>query len=144
MTTIPFDSVHEALYWFFNEQWVEDSKPADARSIDLRRDLGGKKQPYCPKSCDVPKTWDAAKAMRHILDRLTARNYYIIAAYYHRHGATQAEVALDCGLLGGDRSVRRIKDEVIKKVQADILAAGIVRPPKQGETKYAEDSTAVG
>ena len=92
-----------------------------------------------PTRDDVETVAKAFLNIGWILNRLTARNFCILREHYRRRGATQAEVAMLCGLSGGDRCVRRIQGFLVAKVEAEMVKIGIVRIPKPGEMKYARD-----
>ena len=136
VTTYPFNSVHEALSWFFNRAWVRNCRPAEPRSLEMIR------YQYSPKREDPEVVARAFIAIKAVLDRaLNARSHCILAEHYRKRGATQAEVALHCGLKS-DRGVRYIRDIVVKRLEAVFVKRGIVRIPKPGEIKYAREEGA--
>lgn len=131
MLTIPFGSVHEALSWFFNKNWV--------RPQGRLRSPGFVRYQASPTRDDPEAVTKAFLCVWCVLNRLSARNFCILREHYHQRGATKAEVAILYGLAGGDRCVRRILGSLVEDLQAEMIKIGIVRLPKTGEMKYARD-----
>lgn len=131
MLTIPFDDVHAALSWWFNRSWVR--KQSRLRSPVLVRYQSS------PTRDDPETVAKAFLCIAWVLNRLSARNFYILREHYSHRGATKAEVAILYGLAGGDRCVRRILCGLVGVLQAEMIKIGIVRLPKTGEVKYARD-----
>jgi len=132
ITTFPFDSVHAALSWFFNKEWIRNSRPKEPRTMEPI------KYNYTPKREDAEIVMKAALAVSRGLERFcTNREFCVLRQHYIKKGPTQAEVAICYDLT--DRGVRYIRERVMERLEDNFVKLGIVRTPKPGEPKYAKD-----
>lgn len=126
-----FTSVHTALQWFFNHDWVR--APRDVCSIKLLKVDGGS-----PRMDDVEKIYNTFVAVDKVLNELNPKQFFILRNEYARKSRGQAEVACFLNLSGGDRSVRDIRDRILPKLEVRLIEERVLSAPHYEEPLYAE------
>lgn len=111
-----FDTVQDALRWYFNRSWIRP--PADARSMQPI------KISTSPRMEDTAKIIEFEAKIHAILDQLPGRDYGILRGTYHRKGQTQAEMAALHDLT--DRGVRDVRDRLLRNLEPDFIRLGLL------------------
>lgn len=132
MDNFPFSSVHIALKWYFSKGWIKppvcgSSFPQVKIQISTRID-------------NVEIVVKAFYQIQEVLDFLPPRDWYIVASEFQNFGWSQRQIASRFDLLGGDRSVRFIRDRSIKKIESELLKEGIISKGRWEEPVYERES----
>jgi len=130
-TMMQFTSIHTALQWFFNHDWIR--APRDVCSIKLLKVDGGS-----PRMDDVEKIYNTFVAIDRVLNELNPKQFFILRNEYARKSKGQAEVACFLNLSGGDRSVRDIRDRILPKLETRLIKEKVLSEPHYEEPLYAE------
>lgn len=125
-----FTSVHTALQWYFNHDWVR--APRDVCSIRLLKVDGGS-----PRMDDVEKIYNTFVVLDRVLNELNPKQFFILRNEYARKSRSQAEVACFLNLSGGDRSVRDIRDRILPKLEMRLIEERVLSKPEYEEPLYA-------
>lgn len=132
MAIIPFDSIHIALWWYFNKPFAKTKGYNQSNWPDGERIQSSSWKP------DLEDIFEAYRAIECMLgDLTTARDREILEKHYLHRGPIQAEIGMEFDRT--DRGIRYIRDRVIEKLNPEFIKAGIVRPPRQEEGKYVTD-----
>lgn len=120
-----FDSIQEALKWFFRKPWIRP--PADARSMQAV------KISTSPRMENTEALMGSFLRIQRILDQLPGRDWCILQNEFGRGGKAQAALAEHWELSGGKRSIYEIRRRLIELLEPDFLREGIVLKPTYRE-----------
>jgi len=118
-----FDSIQDALRWYFDRPWIRP--PADARSMQPI------KISTSPRMEDTEAVMATFLRVEGILGQLPGRDWCILREEFHRKGRTQVETATEYSL--SERHVRRIRDQLVERLQPDFQKHGLL-----AEHRYEE------
>ena len=120
---MPFDSVHEALAWYYSRKWLRAGNYGRSNWPD------GQRITKSPHQAPVDLVWDSAVAIETVIfDRLTARQREVLRTLYEKCSATCAEARVQHSLT--DKGLRHIRERVIVLIEPEFIRVGVVKPPK--------------
>lgn len=119
---MPFDSVHEALAWYYSRKWLRAGNYARSNWPD------GQRITKSPHQAPPDLIWDTAVAIEQVIfDLLTARQREIVRALYEKCSAACAEARVEHSLT--DKGMRHIKERVIVLLEPEFIRVGVVCIP---------------
>ena len=129
---LPFDSVHDALKWYFSRPWRSPGNYERTNWPD------GDKVDSSPWQVPIKENVRAFLSIAGLLNGLlTARDRAIIEKHYAGRSAVAAEVAFDYPKT--ERGVGFVRNRVMERLRPAFIVAGIVRPPRWDDPVYAKD-----
>lgn len=117
MNNYPFESVHQALRWYFNRSWIKP--PKGVQSPDFNNIPTGSRRD------DPERVLTAFIKIDNVVSKLPAREWVILANEYKQMSRPQMEVATFLGIT--DRWMRGLREKLIPNIERSLRACGAVQ-----------------